>query len=220
MHTCTTSSTGPLVNRREIFFTTDIETDGAVPGLSSMLSFGIVPLVPSRDERTLHIQEGFTRNLKRLPDATPLGSTAVWWDEQAPAAYAAHRKDLVDPATAMVDLVKWVERVCLSHEIMGGGTPTLPVFLAGPVGFDFTFIRYYLYRFTGACVFGHSALDVRSYIAGALGTGYRSQVRMPEWKSDLPHNHVALTDAMREAEDFSRVWAWRKRRTYKEELLP
>ena len=74
-----------------------------------------------------------------------------------------------------------------------------PVFVAYPAGFDFLFIYWYLMRFVGESPFSHSALDMKSYAMAMLKTGYRDSTKrnMPNaWFDKLPHNHVALDDAI------------------------
>jgi hypothetical protein len=48
----------------EIYVSTDVETDGPIPGVYSMLSIGSAPYLP---DKTLH--GGFTANLETLPGA-------------------------------------------------------------------------------------------------------------------------------------------------------
>jgi hypothetical protein len=51
--------------------------------------------------------------------------------------------------------------------------PGVPVFVAYPVGFDFTFVYWYLHRFAGESPFSHSALDIKTLAMALLGKGYR-----------------------------------------------
>jgi hypothetical protein len=74
-----------------------------------------------------------------------------------------------------------------------------PVFVAYPAGFDFLFVYWYLIRFVGESPFSHSALDMKSYAMAVLRTEYRASIKrnMPKhWFDKLPHNHVALDDAI------------------------
>ena len=68
-----------------------------------------------------------------------------------------------------------------------------------PAGFDFTFVYWYLVRFTGDSPFSHSALDIKTYAMAMLKTGYRDTTKraMPRrWFDNGPHTHVALDDAI------------------------
>jgi len=166
----------------EIYVSTDIESDGPIPGPNSMLSFASVAFDADGNELG-----SFSRNLDLLPGATPHGPTMEWWSTQ-PEAWEACRKDLVLPVKAMEDYIRWVKTL-----------PGKPVFVAYPAGFDFTFIYTYLIRFTGTSPFSFSALDIKSYAMAVLKTGYREATKrnMPKrWFEGQPkHTHIALDDA-------------------------
>jgi hypothetical protein len=69
---------------------------------------------------------------------------------------------------------------------------------------------WYLIRFTGASPFSHSALDLKTYAMALLGTGYRDSTkrRLPrEWFGPARHTHVALDDAIEQAELFVNMLA-------------
>ena len=166
----------------EIYISTDVETDGPIPGPHSMLSLGSAAY--TADKRLVST---FSANLETLPGAAAHPKTAEWWATQ-PEAWAACRKDLEPPERAMARYVAWVKSL--------NGKP---IFVAYPAGFDFLFVYWYLMRFVGESPFGHSALDVKSFAMAVLRTGYResSKDRMPKrWFDELPHSHVALDDAI------------------------
>jgi hypothetical protein len=181
----------------EIFVSTDVETDGPIPGPHSMLSFGSAAF--TADKRLVGT---FAANLHPLPGATGHPDTMAWWQTQ-PAAWAAHREDPRDPAEAMAAYVTWVTAL-----------PGKPVFVGYPAGFDFLFVYWYLVRFTGGSPFSFSALDIKSYAMAVLGTGYRETVKrnMPrEWFGPAPHTHRALDDAIGQGELFCNILAARGR---------
>lgn len=77
--------------------------------------------------------------------------------------------------------------------------PGLPVFVAYPAGFDFLFVYWYLIKFVGESPFSHSALDIKTFAMAVLKIDYRQSTKrnMPKrWFEDLPHNHIALDDAI------------------------
>ena len=78
----------------EIYVSTDVETDGPIPGPNSMLSFASAAY---QADKTL--AGTFSANLELLPGAQPDAKTAAWWQSQ-PEAYAATRQNLEDPAIA------------------------------------------------------------------------------------------------------------------------
>ncbi len=167
---------------REIYVSTDVETDGPIPGPHSMLSLGSAAY--TADKQLLGT---FSANLETLPDASAHPQTAAWWATQ-PEAWAACRSDLEAPAAAMARYADWLDG-------LGGKL----VFVAYPAGFDFTFVYWYLIRFAGRCPFGFAALDIKSFAMAQLRKGYResSKAGMPKhWFDPLPHSHVALDDAI------------------------
>jgi hypothetical protein len=166
----------------EIYISTDVETDGPIPGPYSMLSFGSAAY--TADKRLVST---FAANLETLPEASAHPKTAEWWATQ-PEAWAACRKNPEAPTSAMARYVSWIK-----------GLNGKPVFVAYPAGFDFLFVYWYLIRFTGESPFSHSALDTKSFAMAVLKRDYRESTKrnMPKhWFDDLPHSHVALDDAI------------------------
>ncbi len=177
----------------ETYVSTDVETDGPIPGPHSMLSFGSAAF--AADGKLLST---FEANLHTLPDAVGDPKTMDWWQTQ-PEAWAACRRDLREPTAAMAEYVAWVK-----------GLPGRPVFVAYPAGFDFLFVYWYLMRFAGESPFSFSALDVKTFAMAVLGCDYRaaSKRNMPKrWFSDRPHTHKALDDALGQGELFCAMLA-------------
>ena len=166
----------------EIYISTDVETDGPIPGPHSMLSIGSAAYTADKE-----LVSTFSANLETLADASPHPKTAEWWATQ-PEAWAACRTDLESPQAAMTRYVAWIKTL-----------KAKPVFVAYPAGFDFLFVYWYLIRFAGESPFSHSALDMKSFAMALLKKDYRDSTKrnMPKrWFDDLPHSHVALDDAI------------------------
>lgn len=177
----------------EIYLSTDVETDGPIPGPHSMLSFASAAY--TADKRLVAT---FSANLETLEGAAPHPKTAEWWATQ-PQAWAACRANLQTPETAMRAYVAWIKTLAGK-----------PVFVAYPAGFDFLFVYWYLMRFLGESPFSHSALDMKSFAMAVLGTDYRESTKrnMPKrWFDDLPHTHVALDDAIEQGALFCNMLA-------------
>jgi hypothetical protein len=177
----------------EIYVSTDVETDGPIPGPHSMLSFASAAY---RADKTL--AGTFSANLHTLPDAEGDPQTMAWWQTQ-PEAWAAARCDLREPAEVMPAYVAWLKKL-----------PGTPVFVAYPAGFDFLFVYWYLIRFAGESPFSFSALDIKTYAMAVLGTEYRQSVKrnMPRrWFDPLPHTHRALDDAIEQGALFCNMLA-------------
>jgi DNA polymerase III alpha subunit (gram-positive type) len=166
----------------EVYVSTDVETDGPIPGVNSMLSFGSAAYLPDKS-----LISAFTANLETLPDAVTDPKTMAWWETQ-PEAWQACREDIQQPETAMNNYLDWLK-----------GLPGRPVFVGYPAPFDFMFICWYLNRFTGENPFSHSALDIKTYAMAVLKIDFRHTVKrnMPRrWFDNLPHTHKALDDAI------------------------
>lgn len=167
----------------EIYVSTDVESDGPIPGPHSMLSFASAAY---RADKTL--LGTFEATLQTLPGAQGHPDTMRWW-QQHPGAWAAARTDPQDPAVVMRRYATWVKQL-----------PGKPVFVAYPAGFDFLFVYWYLIRFAGESPFSFSALDVKTYAMALLKTEYRESTKrnMPSrwFEPGLRHNHTALADAL------------------------
>ena len=177
----------------EIYVSTDVETDGPIPGPNSMLSFGSAAYTADKK-----IVSTFEANLQTLPGASGDPETMQWWQTQGDA-WTAHRENLQAPEVAMKAYVTWLK-----------GLPGKPVFVAYPAGFDFLFIYWYLVRFAGESPFSYSALDIKSYAMAKLGILWGDTVKknMPqEWFDDLPHTHKALDDAIEQGALFCNMLA-------------
>jgi len=177
----------------EIYVSTDIETDGPVPGLNSMLSFGSAAYLA--DKTLVHT---FSANLETLPEASGDPATMAWWETQ-PEAWEASRKHPQPSVLVMPQYVSWLK-----------GLPGNPVFVGYPAAFDFMFITYYLHRFAGESPFSYSALDVKSYAMALLRTDFYevTKDKMPQyWFDDLPYTHIALDDAISQGALFCNMLA-------------
>jgi hypothetical protein len=177
----------------EIYVSTDVETDGPIPGVYSMLSFASAAYTPGKQ-----LVGTFTANLEQLPEATTNPKTMAWWQGQ-PEAWHACRQELQRPEAAMRNYLHWVKAL-----------PGKPVFVAYPATFDFMFVYWYLIRFTGESPFSHSALDIKTYAMSLLKKPYRLSTKsnMPRrWFDNLPHTHFALDDAIEQGALFCNMLA-------------
>jgi hypothetical protein len=166
----------------EVFVSTDVETDGPIPGPYSMLSFGSAAYLADKT-----LLGTFSANLETLPSAAAEPRTMEWWRKR-PAAWDASRQNVRPPEAAMKEYLAWLKAL-----------PGRPVFVAYPAAFDFMFVYWYLIRFTGESPFSHSALDIKTYAMAMLKRPYRESTKrhMPSrWFDELPHTHQALDDAI------------------------
>lgn len=177
----------------EVYVSTDIETDGPIPGPNSMLSLASAAYL--RDQTLVGT---FTVNLKTLPGASADPKTMEWWRSQ-PEAWEATQINPKKPSDAMQNYIAWLKSL-----------PGIPVFVAYPAGFDFLFVYWYLIRFVGESPFSYSALDIKTYAMAMLKTEYTQAGKrnMPKhWFDTLPHSHLALNDAIEQGALFCNMLA-------------
>lgn len=170
------------MSKPEIYVSTDIEADGPIPGPHSMLSFASAAYMADKK-----LVSTFSANLITLPGAQAHPDTQAWWDKN-PQAWDACRKDCKNPDVTMKDYVAWVKNL-----------PGKPVFVGYPAAYDFMFVYWYMIKFAGESPFSHSALDIKTYAMAVMKKEYRKSTKrnMPKhWFDPLPHNHVALDDAI------------------------
>lgn len=180
-------------NDAEIYVSTDIECDGLIPGLHSMLSLGSAAYFTTGE-----LIATYSANLEPLADCEPLPQTMEWW-RSFPEAWAKCRENPRQAEEVMPEYAAWAKAL-----------PGRPVFIGYPVAFDFAFVSYYLARFAQQGPFGFAALDIKSYaMALTKGTYFGSSKESlpPAWRGKTRHTHVALDDAMEQGELFCNMLA-------------
>jgi len=109
-----------LHNKPEIYVSTDVEADGPIPGVNSMLSFGSAAYLADKT-----LVSTFTANLETLPGAVADPKTMEWWKRQ-PEAWETCHENLQPPHKAMADYLAWLKAL-----------PGTPVFVGYPAAYDF-----------------------------------------------------------------------------------
>lgn len=175
-----------MIDDNQVYVVVDIETDGPVPGLYSMLSIGAVATTENEEIST------FYRTLDPLKDAAQHPDTMKWWESQQGAWKEVTRN--TQPAEKVIeDFCMWLESL-----------EKKPIFVAHPVGFDYTFVSWYLWKFAQKNPFTYGqgaslALDLSSFISGKFDRTLLQSRRttLPDWmKEGVPqHSHNALEDA-------------------------
>lgn len=167
----------------EIYISTDIETDGPVPGQNSMLSFASAAFLSNKQ-----LIATFSANLETLPNATTNPITMNWWKTE-PQAWQACRQNLQSPGSAILEYVKWLK-----------GFSGKLIFIGYPLAFDFSFVYWYLMQFAKENPFGFNTIDIKSYAMATLKRTYKQTVKHAFPKNwfdpNLPHTHIALDDAI------------------------
>lgn len=161
------------------WYSADVECDGPMPGPYSMLSLGVVKIVPDLDRAWA--DNSFYAELRPISEHC---------DAEALAVSGLDRRALVengtDPAEAMGHLAAFLERTSAGR----------PVFVADNPGFDFAFVNWYFHSFHGSNPFGWSARRIGDLWAGMQGRADASWTHLRR----TAHTHNALDDARGNAE--------------------
>lgn len=91
--------------KQELYVSTDVEADGLIPGVNSMLSFGSA--VYTKDKELVST---FEANLELLDGATGDERTMEWWSTEQ-EAWKACRLNLEKPSEAMSRYLTWLKKL-------------------------------------------------------------------------------------------------------------
>ena len=151
----------------------DIESDGAIPGDYSMISFGAV-LVDDVLDRT------FYGKLKPISEK---------YIPEALAVSGFTREETLtfkEPTRVMKDFKEWIEKM----------TKERPILISDNNGFDFMFICWYFHHFIGSNPFGHSSQNLGSLYKGLVKDTFQNFKHLRRTK----HTHNPVDDAKGNAE--------------------
>ena len=155
-------------------FVLDVEADGPVPGLYSMVSFGAVLL--DKDLKTT-----FYGKCRPIPGAD--------WKPEALEISGHSREEVLTFPHAkktMTEFAQWIKE----------NNKGRPVFWADNNGFDFAMINYYFHAYLGDNPFGWSSQNINSLYKGIENNMYASFRHLRRTK----HTHHPVDDAMGNAE--------------------
>lgn len=173
----------------ECLVSVDIEAAGPNPSLYSMLAIGAC-LVEDPER-------GFYVELQPIHAAAKESALAIGGlTLERLAETGAH------PKVAMREFADWLEA-----EVPAGH---VPVFVGFNAPFDWMFVDDYFQRFLGENPFGHSALDIKSYYMGKMGSSWaETSMRhlSPKYLAGRHLSHNALGDARDQAELFRLISA-------------
>lgn len=160
----------------------DVETDGGIPGLNSMLQLGAVAFDMEGKELSF-----FSMNLHPLRDAVQDSETMAWWRTQPTETITAVWRNPQPPRDVMLKYDEWLQQ--FRQALM----------FAAPVAFDGLFVRWYLVRFLGESIRWRRMLDMRSVIwaqTGIFSGDYKAVLKELTGKAiKNPQPHIAVNDA-------------------------
>ena len=155
------------------YISVDVEADGPCPSIYSMISFGAVLV---RDT-----SQFFYGKLKPVSDL---------WIPEALAVSGFTREQTMqfdDPKTVMERFGVWLNMVSDKES---------PIFLSDNNGFDWQFINWYFWKFTGKNPFGFSSQNLGSLYKGCERDVFRNFKHLRTTK----HTHNPVDDAKGNAE--------------------
>lgn len=151
----------------------DVESDGQVPGLYSMVCFGAV-IVEDPIVRTFY---GTTAPISKM------------WEPQALAVSGFSREEheaFDDPTVTMQRFADWLEENRKGRLL----------FFSDNNGYDWQFINYYFHRYLGKNPFGWSSRNINDIWKGMQKDMYSSFKHLRQTK----HDHNPVNDAKGNAE--------------------
>lgn len=156
------------------YFVVDVEADGPVPGLYSMVCFGAVKVTQELD-KTFY---GQTKPIvpAHIPDALKVSGFS-----------RAQHEEFQDPGEVMRTFETWVKTNSVGPAIL----------ISDNNGFDAMFMAYYFHRYVGSNPFGWSSRRIGDLYCGMVKDS-RAQ-----WKHKLrktAHTHHPVDDAKGNAE--------------------
>lgn len=183
------------LSSEECYVSVDIEADGPVPGVHSMLSLGAAAFDAEGNPKGT-----WSANLEPLPDASEHPRTMRWWAAHS-HAWEAARANPQPPKAAITGFVSWAEGLRTS---VGW-----PVMVAFPAAFDAMWVEWYCHRFAGASPFRRRCIDLRTLVMVAMGAGYHEggKSSLPQhWRTGTgAHTHLAVDDAQAQGRLFFRI---------------
>ena len=178
---------------RELYICVDVEPDGHVPGLSSIVSLGACAAALRDDDGEVTAQDAEAATFYAV--LRPISETYV---EKALRATgferAALERDGRPPEEALPEFAAWIDARAAEHDAQ-------PVLAAYPLGFVWSFTQHYLHAFAGRSPFGQSAhYDMKTAYAALTHSALRDAIkrRMPSallGPKDSKTHH-ALQDAL------------------------
>lgn len=191
---------------KEIYISTDIESDGPIPGEYSMLSLGSVAFTPYGK-----IMGKFYRKLKPLKGARKHPEVMKWWKENK-KAYKEATSNPKPSRKVMEEYVKWIEKLSDKNK-------AIPIFLGWPLSFDHLFTYWYMVKFVKKFQRMHpfhipfsvnKAIDVNSFVMAHIKKPYLKSRNIQEinkkWFKGIPENsHKSIDDALNQGKAFINI---------------
>lgn len=176
------------------YLSVDVETDGPVPGLYSMLSIGLAAF----DAATGAVVYEREHNLLPLPDAQQDPVTMRWWGKpEQRKAWNHLLSNRQEPSVAFQRLAAELRALRQRYRLF---------VIAWPACFDWMFLHWYMHRFVGDNPLGRSAKCAVTYawaVARTTTPNVDISSLLEQWEDDrFVHTHCALDDAREQGAKF------------------
>ena len=157
------------------YIVVDVESDGSIPNLYSMVCFGAVIVEPS-------LTKTFYGKTKPISD--------LFIPEALAISGISREQHLAfdDPKEVMLEFESWIKENCIGN----------PMFISDNPAFDWQWINYYFHFYLGRNPFGHSARRIGDLYCGMMKNASLNK----EWKKlrKTKHTHDPIMDSKGNAE--------------------
>lgn len=155
------------------FIVVDVESDGQILGVNSMVCFGAVVVEPS-------LTKTFYGKIRPISD--------IWVPEAlAISGFSREEHETFDePEDVMKEFAEWLKINSIGQ----------PVLFSDNNGYDAAWINYYFHRFYGSNPFGWSSRRIGDLYCGIMKDSKASWKHLRKTK----HTHDPVDDAMGNAE--------------------
>lgn len=209
----TNSTPYPLKKVMDVYFSTDIEADGPIPGPYSMSSIGMVACATLSKDGTFNRLDMDLDAHTFYAELKPISENFVEEKAAVAARTGLTREYLTAHGLEATDAMNQAfEKITTVTQAYGGYAR--PVFVGYPLGFDWLFTYWYLMNFADkGSPFGHSShLDIKTLYATKAsvpikGIGKRSIPK--ELMSKRKHTHKAIDDAREQGDLFCNIMEWK-----------
>lgn len=155
------------------YISCDIEADGPIISIHSMVSFGAVIVEPSLSKtfygKTKPISKDF------IPEALAISGFS-----------RKEHETFDEPAQVMANFANWIM----------ANSKGQPILISDNNGFDASWLNYYFHRFYGNNPFGWSSRRIGDLYCGFVND---SRAKWKHLRGKNPHNHNALSDSIANA---------------------
>lgn len=184
-----------MSEKREVVISIDVETDGPLQGVNSMLSLGAASFSAAGE-----VIGTFQQNLEPFPGQIqdPVTMSEFW--TKNPDAWAAATKGAEPPQIAMGRFDSWLKAHSDDCSLTAVGYP---------IAFDLPWVRWYTLKCGFPDRLGFSGLDIKTLAMAALRLPYRKATKRnfpSAWFKGLgTHSHVAAEDALEQGHLYFRI---------------